>query len=342
MIGPSPLWFHAIVAAVALSGALLLADGKGDRGGVAFSFADPAIEESSGLVVDDGMVLTVNDSGDGPVVHVVDPSDGETVGRTTYSPDDVIDVEALAGEPDGTVWVGDIGDNGGRRASVTLYRLPPLRSGDRTVEAKRFDLRFADGPTNAEALLVHPVSGRLYVVSKGLLGGRVYAAPERMSTVGVGVLRRVGEVDGMVTDGAFVADGRHVVLRTYSSASVLDPRTWKSLGRFALPHQQQGEGVAVIDGGRSLLLSSEGRRSELLEVPLPDRVLEAMAPRAAEPDQSPSGSDVTGPDDPVDRAARDGWSARMWTGVVLLGAVGVALVVTVARHLRSRRTPSSR
>jgi hypothetical protein len=340
VIGPSPLWFHGIVAAVALSGTLLLADGKGDPGEVAFSFADPAIEESSGLVVHGGMVLTVNDSGDGPVVHVVDPSDGETVGRTTYSPDDVDDVEALAAEPDGSVWVGDIGDNGGGRASVTVYRLPPLRPGDRTVEAERFDLRYVDGPTNAETLLVHPVTGRLYVVSKGLLGGRVYAAPERLPTDGVGVLRPVGQVDGTVTDGAFVPDGRHVVLRTYGSAAVLDSRGWQSLGRFGLPNQEQGEGLAVVDGGRSLLLSSEGRRSEVLEVPLPDSLLRAMAP-AEEPAPAPASEAPTGSTDASDAPGDEGWSARTWTGVVLLGAVGVALVATVARHLRSRRTPSS-
>ena len=58
------------------------------------TFADPAIDESSGLVVRGADVLTVNDSGDGAVVYVVDAATGATVGRTTYTTDEVVDVEA--------------------------------------------------------------------------------------------------------------------------------------------------------------------------------------------------------------------------------------------------------
>ena len=88
MIGPSPLRLHAVVAAVALTGAVLVADGKPEKPVGSFSFTDPSINESSGLGVADDLVLTVNDSGSGPVVHVVDPADGDTVGRTTYSSDE--------------------------------------------------------------------------------------------------------------------------------------------------------------------------------------------------------------------------------------------------------------
>jgi len=336
VIGPSPLRIHAVVAAVALTGALLLADGKPEPGEELFSFADPAIDESSGLVLAGGTVLTVNDSGSGPVVHVVDASDGETVGRTTYTSDEVVDVEALAAGPDGSVWVGDIGDNGGRRASVVVYRLPAPEPGDRTVTAERFELRYADGPKDAETLLVHPRTGRLLVVSKGLFGGRVYAAPQQLPADGTGVLRPVGEVNGTVTDGAFLPDGRHVVVRTYSSAAVLDARSWESVGRFGLPDQRQGEGLAVADSGRKLLLSSEGRRSPVVAVPVPGGVLRAMAPATASPspdDEAPAEVEVV---------AEEGWSARTWTGVVLLTGVGVALVATVARHLRARRRAQSR
>ena len=35
-----------------------------------------------------------------------------------------------------------------------------------------------------------------------------------------------------------------------------------------------------------------------------------------------------------------GWSGRTWTGVALLSGVGVAMVATVARHLRARRGQS--
>jgi len=50
---------------------------------VLFSFADPAITESSGLVDLGSLMVTTNDSGDDAVLYVVDPTTGRTVGRTT-------------------------------------------------------------------------------------------------------------------------------------------------------------------------------------------------------------------------------------------------------------------
>ena len=49
---------------------------------VLFSFADPEIVESSGLVATEGLVVTVNDSGDAARAFIVDPGSGETVGVT--------------------------------------------------------------------------------------------------------------------------------------------------------------------------------------------------------------------------------------------------------------------
>jgi hypothetical protein len=50
-----------------------------------FRFQDPAIVESSGLVVlPDGRFVTVNDSGDESRVFTVDPASGKTVGVTRW------------------------------------------------------------------------------------------------------------------------------------------------------------------------------------------------------------------------------------------------------------------
>ena len=66
---------------------------------VAFTFTDPAIVESSGLVARDGLFATVNDSGDLGRVFSVDPTDGSTVGVTSWG--DATDVEALAPQDGG-------------------------------------------------------------------------------------------------------------------------------------------------------------------------------------------------------------------------------------------------
>src|SRR5262249_47272452 len=140
--------------------------------------------------------------------------------------------------------------------------------GDRTVAAPRFALRYPDGAHNAETLLVDPRSRRLFVVTKTIFGGTVYAAPRRLHRAGENRLRPVARVNGLVTDGTFFPDGRHVLLRTYGSASVYSFPDFRPVGTVTLPRQPQGEGISVSRRGR-ILVSSEGLHSKVLQVALP-------------------------------------------------------------------------
>ena len=314
---------HVLLAGVAVTIAAVASDDPPPAVETVFRFQDPAITESSGLVRVGDRVLTHNDSGDGPYVYVVDPSSGRTVGRTTYSAEPVTDVEAMAAGPDGSIWMGDIGDNTAARDHVSVYRLPPVRDGNHTVAARRYDLRYPDGPTNAETLMVGPRDGRLFVVSKSLFGGRVYEAPKTLSRKHVNLMRPVGRASGLVTDGSFFPDGRHVVLRTYSTASVYDTATWQSQASMRLPGQTQGEGVTVVDGGRRVLVSSEGRRAPVLSVALNRQMLEAAT--------------VTRPSSTHDRLTALRAQGR---DPMVLGGIGVAVLVgglAFSALLRRRR-----
>ncbi len=257
------------LGAVGLVGLLLPPTGPayGDHrhGTPLFTFAGDDVVESSGLVDRGGTVLTINDSGDDAVVYGVDAGTGRTTTRTTYA-DAVTDVEALAPGAHGTVWAGDIGDNGADRDDVSVYRVRPT-GGERPGE--RYRLAYPDGPRDAETLLVQPRTQRVFVVSKSVFGGTVYAAPRRLRTGDrPNRLTAFAQVPGLVTDGAFLPDGRHVVLRTYDSASVYTFPGFESTGTVRLPAQRQGEGISVGTDGR-VLVSSEGLHTEVLRVRLP-------------------------------------------------------------------------
>ena len=315
------------------------------EGLVAFVLADPRIAESSGLVAAStpGIVFTHNDSGDEARFFAVDEQ-GRTV--TTYLLPDVQarDWEDVARGPDedgrSSLWLGDIGDNDAQRERGLLVHrvaepVPDGRDEVVTEAPTSFRLRYEDGPGDAETLLVHPRTGRLWIVGKPFAGAAgVYAAPEVLDAGGPNALVKEGEVETrstgtpggpgigtianrLVTAGDIAADGSRVALRTYT-----DLYEWPLAGDDVaaalegepvvtpLPVQEQGEGLAYAPDGRSLLLSSEGVGSTVYRVAAAD-----LRP-AAEP-------------------GREDGSDRRWP---LLAAGGVlALLVLLREAVRRRR-----
>jgi len=307
-------WASAVAAAVLL-----------------FTLQDDAIDESSAIVDGGDVVFTINDSGDSARVFVVDKASGETVGETSYADEDPVDVEALASGRGGTMWVGDIGDNGAERSHITVHRIPTPAAGDRTVTPTSYDLVYRDGPRDAETLLVHPQTGRLYVVSKGLLGGTVYAAPKRLRADRTNVLVPVGDAPGLVTDGVFFPDGKHVLVRDYGRAVVLRMPDFVPVAEFGLPAQEQGEGIG-IDGNR-VLVSSEGVNAPVLTRSIPQRVLRAMQPAPAPSPTVPAAP--TAPDDADDPWGGNVVPVALGAAWVVLGLLGLTWLV---RRRQSRST----
>lgn len=260
----------AIGACVAAPFLLGAAAGAPATDRAAFRFSDPDIVESSGLATltapsGAGLVVTTNDSGDSGRVFAVDPDTGDTVGVTSWTPEPT-DVEALAPAGPGHVWVGDIGDNRHVRSSVEVLRVPVGR-GSNTVAPETYELVYPDGARDAEALLRHPLTGQLFVVTKGVFAGAVYAAPLPLRADRANRLVEVAEVPGIVTDATFLPGGGGVVMRTYSDAYLSAYPSWQPVSSWDLPEQDQGEGIALV--GRDLLVSTEGARSQVLSVPLP-------------------------------------------------------------------------
>ncbi|WP_346428797.1 hypothetical protein [Streptomyces sp. Z26] len=275
-----------------------LADGPDD-----FTIEDPRITESSGLAASrahPGVYWTHNDSEDGPYVYAVDSRSGKTVATVSLRGIMPRDVEGISLGPDGDLYVGDIGDNlGGRWSEVWIYRFPePKKLRDTTLTPTRYTVRYADGPRDAESLMVHPKTGRVYVASKNREGkGGVYAGPEKLSTFGVNTFRRVGDTEIWATDGAFSPDGTRLILRTYMGAEMY---RWTAEGRpkpidtVRVPMQRQGESVTFTLDGRYLMFGSEGEASDVEPVELEDEVLSEQAAKAKAADEKRGGGDADG------------------------------------------------
>jgi hypothetical protein len=250
--------------------------------------ATAAATELSGLVLSrsqPGVLWALNDSGDRPRVLAL-----ATTGRlladvavTGAQNVDWEDIAAVRGAGAPALLIGDIGDNVAGRPSIVVYRVAEPRAGagaaTTTAPAQRLELRYSDGPHDAEALMVDPSDGALVIVTKSF-GGRsgVYVA-ERPAPGAVTTLRRrarlrlgVGEA---VTAGDVSADGRTIVVRTYDRVYAWTRRGGERVAtvmrrkpctaRPSLLLEGQGESIALTRGGRAFYTIPEGLRPLMRE-----------------------------------------------------------------------------
>ena len=264
------------------------------------SLKDSAIKESSGIVASrttPGLYWTHNDSGDGPFVYAFDER-GRSRGVWKVNGAKARDWEAIAAGPGpestkNYLYIGDIGDNGERRAEIIVYRVPEptIASGDEqstkrkplsTQSTEIIRLRYPDGPHDAEALMVHPHSGHIYVVTKQVFGDpHIYEAAPPLFSANAVTLRHLGQLDvpslfgGIITDGAISPDGMRAVLCDYlrgyelvlGNSAIGFNAIWKQpFATIDLGSRKQGEAITYRLDGRALLATSEGAPAPLLQI----------------------------------------------------------------------------
>jgi hypothetical protein len=267
-------------------------------------FQDRRIAEASGLAAasrSNDVLFTHNDSGDTARFFAVDRQ-GRTLGVYTLPGARATDWEDLARGPDESgascLFLADIGDNERSRQTVKLYRVPEpevdhSRPGAalETPRADRFELQYPDGRRDAEALMVHPRTGQVFIVTKGAGGSGVYAAPPRLDGENPNRLRKIGSIAFgslpatlrslkdyylhlLATAADLAPDGSRLVVCTYT-----DAYEWKipnddlaaalkaKPAHIPLPKLKQAEAIAYTRDGRALLVTSEGAGAPLYELP---------------------------------------------------------------------------
>ncbi|WP_018567090.1 hypothetical protein [Streptomyces sp. PsTaAH-124] len=328
---PSALLAGALLlgafAVPAAASPVLAADGDGG-----FTITDPRIKESSGLAASHlhpGIYWTHNDSDDGPYLYAVDSRTGKTVATVTLKGiGRPRDVEAISIGPGNEIYVGDIGDNlDGTWPHVWIYRLPePKELKDQTVRATQYVVKYSDGARNAESLIVHPKTGRVYIIDKKEDGGHLFEGPAHLSASGTNVFRPIAPVDLWATDAAFSPDGTRLAVRGYFGGIYYD---WnggkiKRLGTLDVPLQRQGESVTYSADGTKLLYGSEGAESPVKAEDAPGGGADG------------SGSSKDGKSGASD-AAGSGTTGKLTKGAVAVLAVALA-VFGLGRLFRRRRS----
>ncbi|WP_433291063.1 hypothetical protein ACQP2F_24525 [Actinoplanes sp. CA-030573] len=331
------------------------------------TITDKRMTELSGLAATGDGYVVVNDGSDIAADRKIFFLDRRcAVTRAVSYPSRPRDTEDLGLGRDGTVWVGDIGDNERDRETIGLWRLAP--GGGKPV---LYRLAYPDGAHDAEALLI-TAAGTPVIVTKGVAEGNVYVPGAALEAGRTTPLRRAGAVTLpitstpnpfsiaghlLITGGAVSPDGRRAVLRTYADAFEFDVTDDDIVGAITrgrpraipLPDEPQGESVSYTADGTALLTVSDGRKPGILRYFLPAGSASAPPPALSSPSASASGASTSAPSAsgaspsaPSASAARTNSAATRLAGLPFgailtgLALILMALVIGLVMAVRRR------
>ncbi len=104
----------------------------------------PELDESSGLLVyTDSTWLTINDSGNEPILYEINRL-GKIVSRTTFANAANFDWEELQYDKSGYLYIGDIGNNQQSRNSLTIYKFHRDSVGKSNVITEEIDFYYPE------------------------------------------------------------------------------------------------------------------------------------------------------------------------------------------------------
>lgn len=234
-----------------------------------------AVRESSGLAESrntPGMFWTHNDAGNAPVIYAIS-SDGKLRSTVRVQGARLEDWEDISAGPCGSancLFIGDIGDNDGRRRTITVYQVEePAASATSSAAATALTARYPSGARDAEAMFV--LAGKIFVVTKGREGPiELYRWPPGQGTASLQkvreILPRPRSQKDFVTSASASPDGRWIGIRTYSTLYLFPARALTGGAGAVSPivtdlsslEEAKGEGLALLDDGTVWLSSEAG------------------------------------------------------------------------------------
>ncbi|HCZ37793.1 MAG TPA: hypothetical protein DHV26_17875 [Cytophagales bacterium] len=241
---------------------------------------DIKLEEASGLVASaahPGYFWTHNDSGNGAQLFLIDSTANiaATMPLGAVRNRDWEDITLGPGpDPDKTyVYVGDIGDNKAQYPYKIIYRLEePTAIENKTIE--HFDTLFVqlpDGTRDSEALMIDPISSRMFMVSKREDSVRLYQFPNTWKSGDTLTAELKIKMPYNLTVAADISfDGSEVLLKNYDHVYY-----WKREGTEPIADllqrtplelrykpEKQGEAIAWSRDGSGYYTLSESSTHE--------------------------------------------------------------------------------
>jgi hypothetical protein len=201
----------------------------GSRVNRGFIEHDP-IREASGIVAsrNNPNVLWIHSDSGTPAVYAINTR-GQHLGEYLLHGCMDTDWEDIAIGPGATpdqdyLYIGAIGDNRQRRPSRSICRIaePQVSDQQEAVSDHIFDVdvvryRYADGSHDAETLLLDPITGNAYVITKRVKPAGVYQIPLSFTEEAPITVERIAELPyRYLVAGDISADGMEILIKTYT------------------------------------------------------------------------------------------------------------------------------
>jgi hypothetical protein len=275
------------------------------------------LNEISGLLISsDSLFFVHNDSGDTSRFFAIDAK-GNLMATLYFKGDPskkqfgVTDCEDIAGGPGpiknkSYIYLGDIGDNGGNRPFVTVYRFqePSKFSSSMQIEGEALHLKYPNGPQDAETLMIDPILKELIIISKRQDTVGIYSASLFFKNEDTVTMKKQGSLfltgKGLVkyvVSGDISRDGRQIILKTYTNVYYWLRNGKESISQTLrrmptkLPYilEPQGEAVGFTPDGKAYYCISEGKNAVIYRYNIPK-----LPNGASNQPKSPSGIRASG------------------------------------------------
>lgn len=187
-----------------------------------------------------GVYWTLNDSGNGPQLFAIDRT-GALRGEFQVKGAINIDWEALATDDAGSLYIGDVGNNGGVLKARWVYQVKepdalPANPGQRPLPelavVHTYSCSFPDRPFDCEAMVFH--EGSLYLWSKVDSKPFLYRLPldQPGKSVPLVVVCALPRELRVITDAALSADGKRLALLSYDFVATMELQPGEPLAKL--------------------------------------------------------------------------------------------------------------
>jgi len=165
------------------------------------------------------------------------------------------------------IYLADIGDNALAASTYFTYRFTePASANDTVFNCDKITFQYPDGSHDAEAMLVDNTTKDIYIITKQDSRSRIYKISYPQNTNGINIASLSGSLSfSGVTASAISADGKEILIKTYTSIYYWQRNTTQSIEQtlaanpvtLSSQFEPQGEAICFKNDNSGFFTLSE-------------------------------------------------------------------------------------